>query len=296
MISSVSSSGPLSLCKPDTASVSQKLFARIDQDGDGKINSDEFTAAMEKRLGRGNAAKATQQGPDFEKVFADLDTDADGKINQDEFQTGMIRLREQLRGRPHHFEGRPDPAKIFQEADTDASGKVNATELQQHFEQTVAANRPGAPAPDSSRLVEKLDRDGDGELSESEFTKPPARRWSGLVASLDAKEVFSSIDGDGQITLAELQAHLDAKRTETSTATGEAGDTPATAATTTPDFSSLFASFDEDADGKLAQSELAAMLDQARALADLTPHARAYGADGGARFARAAVFRIDTQA
>ena len=292
----------------DPAALAEKFFSRIDRDGDGRISADEFSAALQNRYGRDTSTEAASDASAFSSIFRKIDTDGDGQISLDEFKTGLTQVRDALRANVranHHRHHGPDLQKIFSEADTDGSGTVTADELKTHFEANVGARQPGMPEPDFTKLVSQLDQDGDGQLSESEFTamRSPAPAWQGGWGAPDITRLFSSLDADqdGQITLQEFIAGL-TKKTSDATATGQTatgeseeqaatGEDPAvdaatTAASTNPDVSKLFASFDTDGDGKLSQAELQAMLDLSRQLVSRADQTGPYDGKWGRQFFR----------
>jgi Ca2+-binding EF-hand superfamily protein len=307
----------------DPATLAEKFFSRIDRDGDGKISADEFSTAMQKRYGRDTSTDAASDATAFSSIFQKIDADGDGQISLDEFKAGLTQVRDTLRanGRGHHHHRGPDLQKIFSEADTDGSGTVTADELKTHFEANFGAQHPGTPEPDFAKLVSRLDQNGDGELSQSEFTamRPPAPTWQGGWGAPNITKLFSSLDADhdGRITLDEFIAGLTKKPSDTTTTeqtpteenATESASTDAVAATeksteqaateqdpaegtsaaanattatpTSPDVSKLFASFDTNGDGKLSQSELMSLLDLSRQLVNRADQTGPYGGKWG---------------
>ena len=237
----------------------EKLFSRLDSDGDGKVNSDEFTSAMQKRFGGASSSEGTDSSNKLAEIFSKLDSDEDGQL-----ANGV---------RPSHVASAPDhgrswsgwtwrPAsgcgRIFSRADTDDSGTVTADELETQFENSVLATDPDAKVPDFAKLVEKLDTNGDGSLSESEFAarRPPPPHGGPGGGMKDPAEMFSSMDSDsdGLVSLDEFKADLEAKLTELGSSSSV-------------DVSKLFSSFDNNNDGSITQDEFTSMMDQFQALA-----------------------------
>ena len=123
--------------------LSQDEFQRLDQNGDGYLDSTE-------------APKGPPRGPvDPVKILADFDADGDGQLSADEFPgpdehfnhldtdgDGFLSRDELLAGRP----GPPDGAG-FEHDDADQDGRVSQSEFS---------------GPEG--LFQKLDADGDGSL------------------------------------------------------------------------------------------------------------------------------------
>lgn len=77
MISSISSSSSLSQIAQ--AEMRQRMFSKIDANGDGKIDKGELTKVV---------AKGSQGGPSAADIISKLDTDGDSSISQSEFAAG----------------------------------------------------------------------------------------------------------------------------------------------------------------------------------------------------------------
>ena len=113
----MSSIGNLGNGSPDLATYLQsqkqspadKLFARMDSNGDGKIDKSELEAAFK-------AAGATPQQADA--VFAKLDTDGDGSVTKSEFVAAA---------RGHHH---AQAARGATGGESDASADVSSTQVQ----------------------------------------------------------------------------------------------------------------------------------------------------------------------
>lgn len=108
----------------------EEQFARMDKDGDGKINEREAEAAAEQMrqlaaAGRpgsrrpdgprpqrpaGERTDRPGSGPFGEQAFERLDGDGDGKLSREEFAVGMARMREfmQRGGEGRGGPGRPE--------------------------------------------------------------------------------------------------------------------------------------------------------------------------------------------
>ena len=78
MISSISGSSNFS--QVARAEMQQRMFSKIDANGDGKIGKDELTQMV---------AKGPQGGPSADDIMSKLDTDGDSSISQSEFEASM---------------------------------------------------------------------------------------------------------------------------------------------------------------------------------------------------------------
>ncbi|MBX3737186.1 MAG: EF-hand domain-containing protein [Candidatus Didemnitutus sp.] len=192
-ISSVSSSSSLAgATRPDPSEFLQKMFARLDGDGDGKVTQDEFVTAMEKRLGAN--ASAASDTPDAASVFQKMDSDGDGGIDLGEFKTAMETLRTARHGGggPQGAGGPPPPPppgeseessasedaqQVFDAMDTNKDGKVSADELlaalkKKAEERAEAVGSSGATPTeaDFQKVFAAIDGDGDGSITQAELT------------------------------------------------------------------------------------------------------------------------------
>lgn len=196
-ISSVSSSSSLAgATRPDPSEFLQKMFARLDGDGDGKVTRDEFTTAMEKRLGAN--ASASGDAPDAASVFQKLDSDGDGGINLSEFKTAMETMRASRGGGggPQGAGGPPPPPpsgggeessasedaqQVFDAMDTNKDGMVSSDELlaalkkkaeerAEALGQSTGATTTTPTDADFQKAFDAIDTDGDGSISQAELT------------------------------------------------------------------------------------------------------------------------------
>lgn len=118
-------------------------------------------------------------------TFEQLDANSDGSLTQAEMAAHR--------------------AARFAEMDTDGSGTLDAAEI------TAAAE--GRKARRAERMIERIDANGDGVLSQEELAQagPRARSDRG-----DRGDRFMRIDadGDGAISKAEFDAAHDARRAQ----------------------------------------------------------------------------------
>lgn len=185
------------------------FFARLDANGDGKVELDEVPEPGRER---------------FEKLIARADKDGDGALSREEF-TAVVRRAGGEPGKPggpkkpdqaKRPQAGRDPSELFKRMDRNADGKVTADEVPEERRERF------------KRLIEHADKDGDGAVSREEFTaafarrSPPAgakpkkpstparpaafgRMPPGLFAALDT-------DHDGKLASAEIEAAPEALR------------------------------------------------------------------------------------
>ncbi|WP_380057671.1 EF-hand domain-containing protein [Falsihalocynthiibacter sp. SS001] len=117
-----------------------------------------------------DAGKARHHGPRMN--IEQIDTNADGKISAEEMKA--------------HADAR------FAEMDADGDGKVSPEELKAFSEKRQSERH----AERQAKMIERLDQDGDGMLSQEEMTPKGADQ---MFEKLDT-------DGDGQLSEEELKA------------------------------------------------------------------------------------------
>lgn len=209
MIDSISSS--TSMYQSSMAQMRQKMFSKIDTNGDGKLDADELAAMV---------ANGPKGGPTADDILGKIDTNGDGAISESEFNAGQ----DQAQGAG----GPPPPPmgnvsseefakQLFADSDTDGDGKLSADELK-----TMVENGPQG-GPSAEKLMSKLDTDGDGSVSESEFTAGAPKQGAqsaGGGSGASAEKVFSSLDTneDGYISQAEWEAATGGDSSSTKTA------------------------------------------------------------------------------
>jgi Ca2+-binding EF-hand superfamily protein len=172
-----------------------EMFRKLDRNQDGKVVGDEIPDEYRAK---------------FDRLAAMADKDRDGALTQDELRQGFDHIRQQFEGKPGQYE----PAQIFEYLDRNADGKLTADEI------------PSERKAMFDRAVQFGDRDGDGALTEEEFTKivlagrklkeaqakpsaadskaadPPAKAGRGSRLA----DWFSRLDSnhDGKVSLAEF--------------------------------------------------------------------------------------------
>lgn len=131
-----------------TASDLERVFNKFDSNGDGKISSEELAAVLES-LGQPPSEE------ELRRMMREADTDGDGFISFDEFaelNTTAAAHEEDLR-------------LAFAVFDLDCNGTISADELAR----VLSGIGEGASVAQCRRMIEGVDRDGDGVVSFEEF-------------------------------------------------------------------------------------------------------------------------------
>jgi Ca2+-binding EF-hand superfamily protein len=151
-----------------------RMFARLDKNGDGRLTADELRPARAKRGDRADRGDRGRRGEgrlDFERA--------------DAAKKGFLTLEDLTTYRSARFEAALK--RRFERLDTNRDGKLTADEL---------------PAERRDAIL-RADADKDGAVSFDEFATGPrqfrARRVEVEFKALDA-------DGDGKLTKAEIDA------------------------------------------------------------------------------------------
>ncbi len=162
-----------------------KVFSAVDTNQDGVIDQSEYNSAIQQfqnghhhgRIhGHHRHAQGAQQGDDsadpLQALFQQMDQDGDGKISQSEFQAGLQNLTQ-------NSGASADLSKVFALLDTNQDGVIDqseqATATQTLAQASLANQPPPGPTPVQGSpdllqaLFQRLDKDGDGEVSLSEF-------------------------------------------------------------------------------------------------------------------------------
>jgi Ca2+-binding EF-hand superfamily protein len=153
----------------------------------------------------------------------------------------------------------PSPERLLAKMDTDGSGGVNATELQGLLDDVSKKTGVGSQAS-AAGLVQQYDSDGDGSLNADELGKtmqsvlpPPPSTMAFAQSRSDSStgatgqagdDLFGKVDtdGDGGVSLTELQALLEKMSGGTAGKTGVISG-------------ELFSQLDADGDGSLSEAE-----------------------------------------
>jgi Ca2+-binding EF-hand superfamily protein len=201
MVGSISSSS--SFRQIAQAEMRQRMFSKIDANGDGKVSKDELTQVM---------ANASSGGSSVDDIMSALDTNGDGSISQSEFAAGDKANGQMQGGPPPMMAGMGNMSsadfvkQLFSDADTNSDGTISKDELTQ----VMANASSGGSSVDD--IMSALDTNGDGVISESELlaASQADQQTQGLQGGSSVDNLFSTLDtnGDGSISKSEFETSM----------------------------------------------------------------------------------------
>jgi Ca2+-binding EF-hand superfamily protein len=156
MVSGISSCNVASLSE-----MRQKMFSKIDTNGDGSIDKNEMATLIQQ-----NTSSLVDD------MFSKMDTDKDNLISQIESNSGLAKLGQEMKKSGAGMSGMsgpppPPPEQVFDTADTNKDGVVSKDELS-----AVMGSKGG----DIDKLFSEVDTDGDGLISRTEDEAFRAKR------------------------------------------------------------------------------------------------------------------------
>ncbi|XP_072960256.1 probable calcium-binding protein CML15 [Typha angustifolia] len=164
---SQSKPSPTSSPPPETVVSSQdseeemeRVFNKFDSNGDGRISRSELSAIFES-LGK----PATEE--EVERMMREADADGDGFISLEEFADLNAGAA-----------GEKDLRDAFSVFDLDRNGSISADELAR----VLRGLGEGASVAQCRRMIDGVDRDGDGLVSFEEFKVMMANGSSSVFA------------------------------------------------------------------------------------------------------------------
>jgi hypothetical protein len=149
-------------------------FSAVDADGDGTISAEEWAAFVEARQAmtpeERRAARAQTMA---ERIVAELDGDGDGLLSTQELAglPALMRDRMAATRTAHPHSGRPGmagPARMGH--DRMAPGRTGYDRMGSSVPERGAMRGDAArPGPDVARIFARIDTDGDGQISLAEL-------------------------------------------------------------------------------------------------------------------------------
>jgi len=169
-----------------TQQLYQRLFDRLDTDGDQGLSVDEL-----------QAADKTQPTAGVAKLFGALDSDADGKIG-----------RAEMTGPAFSFAAETLSALVTTQAETSAQPPTKGATGLQRNAAAFSSPRSQDEAEQVAGLFARADTDGDGLLSKDEMAaEGAARRAAILDAGFISGPIFYTIDANNDGALSPDEVH-----------------------------------------------------------------------------------------
>ncbi|MEU6589102.1 EF-hand domain-containing protein [Streptomyces sp. NPDC046881] len=154
-------------------------FATFDQDGNGYIDREDFSAAAKALLAefavpaRSDKGQALYAGAEafWQGMAGIADRDGDQRITREEFVTGAVK---RLRDNPGRFAeiARPFLHAALAVADTDADGRVTVADAARVLQVLHV------PADTAQAVAAALDTDTDGHITETDLVPAFARYFT----------------------------------------------------------------------------------------------------------------------
>jgi len=127
-----------------------KTFKELDLDHDGQLTHDELMIGYSKLMGEHDAKK------EVDRIFATIDVNGSGAIDFTEFCVATVNHKKLLT--------QERLTQVFKMFDTDGSGTISSEEIKNFFSMSETSDEGFA-----QELIEEVDKNGDGEISFSEF-------------------------------------------------------------------------------------------------------------------------------
>ena len=163
----------------------QKMFNKIDTNGDGSIDKTEMSTFIQQNTKQNTSSLV-------DEIFSKLDTNQDGLIGQIESDAVLAKLGNEMKngGGPAAMSGMPPPPeKVFDTADTNKDGVVSKAELAAVMGQSVA---------NIDKLFSKVDTDGDGFISRTEDKTFREKMSEGVQQNSASSSGTNDISGLGK--------------------------------------------------------------------------------------------------
>jgi len=145
----------------DAAALQEKLFDKLDVNGDGAIDKSE----LGEFLNFVSSATGSATKTDSSQLFKTLDADGDGSISKQDLANGMQKLFEMLRSQladmstdqPDAIQGanKPDPKELFATIDKNGDRSISQEELSSFMSQRPErAHEQGGPG---GRFISRIE-------------------------------------------------------------------------------------------------------------------------------------------
>ena len=243
MVSGISGSGAFSptsysrTSTPDPVKMLEKVFTKIDANGDDRIDKDELSAFLEQA----SSTSGVNSSSDLDELFSVMDADGNGSITQQEASNAIGDILKQLQGQmmnariggmggmppPPPMGPPPDTAEsdeeMFSSIDTNGDGYIDQTEISTMLESLSQNQDTISDGPDVADLLSRDDTDGDGQISQDEFTTAIHQRRGEMESGLNSGGFSERTAGDSDsMTSAFIASILQRYQTITQTSANQA--------------------------------------------------------------------------
>jgi|GEM_PF-2546088 len=231
---------------PDASQTAEKMFSKVDTNGDGSIDKTEFATAIQNRgdSGKGQAVNA-------DDLFSKIDSNGDGTVSKAENTDYLKQLQAQRKAGAPNGDGPPPPppdsgqlaSDVLSKIDSDSSGGISLDELTSAFQSSGSTNSSNSTS-DIQQLFSKLDTDSDGNVSKDELSSGFQQALGDIQPPAFNTKTSSAVSGGQNGT---------APSASTSSSSTGSGTTAASSNST-----KTYDPADTNQDGKVSQAEQAA--------------------------------------
>ena len=152
------------------------LFSKYDDDGSGDLDFQEFSSAIREDL---KVTEAALSNGDLQQMFRSIDVDGSGEVDATEFSNWLLNDKpDDIRWRPmkRKFEDSAGSlvqqvgwTKLFEKYDTDGSGELDFSEFSRAVRSDCDINDDVVSDEDLKSMFDAVDSDGSGEMDVDEF-------------------------------------------------------------------------------------------------------------------------------
>jgi calcium-dependent protein kinase len=139
-----------------------KTFKELDLDHDGQLTHDELMIGYSKLMGEHDAKK------EVDRIFQTIDVNGTGAIDFTEFCLATVNHKKLLT--------QERLTQVFKMFDTDGSGTISRDEIKSFFSMSESGDDGFA-----QELIEEVDKNGDGEISFSEFKEMMSQMFNNKI-------------------------------------------------------------------------------------------------------------------
>ncbi len=146
----------------DTSALQEKLFSKLDVNGDGGVDQSELGQFMD--FATSSASGTSQSGS--ADLFKSLDTNGDGSLSKTELSDGAKKLFDELRTQlmsassgtsDSQSVAKPDPSDLFAKIDSNGDGSIDKNELSAFVQSKPQGAPPNGGHPHGGGMFSKIE-------------------------------------------------------------------------------------------------------------------------------------------